>query len=116
MRGVDPCGIHDDEGQFGFGGQRRNGCGIGRSDKAGQQLHVIACDQLLSQPFGDFRVGPRRISHHKLDLDPGRQLLFVLLHVKTQALVDLVASLRKASRVTEDHADLYRLRRSRSRQ
>src|SRR6516225_2085285 len=82
-------GNADEQRHFRLGGQRRDRRGDRRQDYAGQQLHMLARDQFLSQPLADFRIGSI-VTADQLDLDPLRQILLMLLEVEIDALLRLV--------------------------
>jgi hypothetical protein len=78
-----------------------------------QQLHVLASDQLLRQPFADFRVGGV-VAAQDLDLHIGRQILVVFLDVEVDRLLRLITSLRDKAGIAADQPDFDdRLRRRR---
>src|SRR6266481_2091963 len=77
-----------------------------RQNYAGQELHVLAGDQLLSQPLADFRIGGI-VAPYDFDLYPRRQILLVLLHVQVDGFLRLVRGLRDKAGVATDVPDLY---------
>ena len=73
---------------------------------------MVACDQFLRQPFADFWIGGV-VAAQQLDLDAGRQLLFVLLDVEIDAFLGFVGRLGDKAGIAVDHPNLDGLRRQR---
>ena len=106
-------GDADQERHLRFGGQRRDRRRDRRQDHAGQQLHMLAGNQLLRQPFADLRGGGV-IPAQDLDLHIGREILLVLLDVEVDRLLRLIARLRDKAGIAADQPDFDdRLRRCR---
>ena len=72
----DATRIGDDERDFGFRRQRRDGRRDWRGDDTHQHLHAFAGDQFLRNPLADLRRSSV-IAADELHLDPGRQVLAV---------------------------------------
>ena len=85
---------------------------LGDSRVAGQDVDVVAGDQLLRQPGGDVGCHAAGVLADDLDLLAGNGVA-LLLHVELDAVVHLRRKVGELARERHDHADLDRaLRRA----
>ena len=85
------------------GGQR-----IRRQREAGEDVGVVAHDQLLRQALGDLGGDAADVLADHLDLLAGDHVA-VLLHIELDAVVELHAGIGELPGKRQDHADLDRL-------
>ena len=102
--------VHDHHEFLGFGGDVGGGQRIRRQREAGEDVGVVAHDELLRQALGDVGRDAAGVLADELDLLAGDGVA-VLLHVELDAVVDLVAGVGELAGIFVDHPDLDRVLR-----
>ena len=108
-------GIHDQGRHLGLLDQRRARDDVGRVDEAGQQVDVLAHDQLLDRDLGGIAARVLGVTLDQLDRVLAEPGVALLLHVEVHGAVDLLGEPRAAAGIGQDHADLDGLGRGESR-
>ena len=102
-------GVHHDQGDLGLGHQRGDRHRVGRVDDAGEELYVVASDQLLCQSLRHVRLRSGVVALDQLYLHTRWQVFLMLLHVERDAAVHELAGLRERAGIGVDDPDLDRL-------
>ena len=108
-------GVQDQGRHLGLVDQRRARDDVGRVDEAGEQVDVLAHDQLLHRGLGDIAARGLGVALDQLDLVLAELGLAFLLHVQVHGALDLLRELGAAAGIGHDHADLHGLRRRQGR-
>ena len=107
-------GIHDHHHLLRFFGDIACRERVRRQHEARQDVDLVADDEFLRQTLGDVRRDATDILADDFDL-LARDRVAVLLHVKLDAVVDLVRRVGELARIGQDDADLHaalRIRRA----
>src|SRR5690606_8983212 len=97
-------GVHHHGGHLGLGGDRAHGVGVGAEVQAGQEVDLVAHDQLLGVAARLVGRGPARVALDDLHVPPG-DLAAVFLQIELDAAVELATVVGVRARVGRDHAD-----------
>ena len=104
--------IHHHHELLGFGGNVSRAERFRRQREAGEDINLVAHDELLRQPLGDIRVRSARVLADEFDLLSGNGVA-VLLDVKLDGIVHLRRGVGELTRIGHDQSDLDGLLRVR---
>src|SRR6185437_12883900 len=100
--------VHHHGRRFRLGDQRRDRKGGRAEIDAGDEIDLVAGNQLLCELFGALGIGARLIALQNLDL-LARDMVAMLAHIGLDAVADLLAEIPEHARELRDDADLDRV-------
>ena len=98
-------GVHHHHELLRLGRHVGGGERVGREDEAGEDVHLVAHDELLRQALGDVGRGAAGVPADELDLAAGDGVA-LLLHVELDGVVHLGRRVGELARVRHDQPDL----------
>ena len=100
-------GVHQHGRDLGLGDERRDGDRVGGEAEAGEEIDLVALNQLLRVALGDFRLRAAIVAGQQHDLAPGDRVA-VLAHIELGAILHPLALIGEEAGEGADEADLDR--------